>query len=96
MRHQRTPDAVLQVVLVIVRSQHPRGVGPGIEVRTHATTLYNSLFLFDQDLMVNGHAYGAPAGHSPVMHLRRVPGGRTWDYYMRSFDEVWNTGIPET
>jgi transcriptional regulator with XRE-family HTH domain len=68
---------------------------PGIEIRTHGTTLYNSLFRFDQDLMVNGHAYGAPAGHSPVLHLRRVPGGRMWDHYMRSFDEVWSTGKPE-
>jgi hypothetical protein len=69
---------------------------PGIEVRTHSTTLYNSLFRFDQDLMVNGHAYGAPAGHSPVLHLRRVPGGRMWDHYMRSFDEVWKIATPET
>jgi hypothetical protein len=69
---------------------------PGVEIRTHATTLYNSLFRFDQDLMVNGHAYGAPAGHSPVLHLRRVPGGRMWDHYMRSFEEVWTTGTPDT
>ncbi len=69
---------------------------PGVEVRMHATTLYNSLFRFDQDLMVNGHAYGAPAGHSPVLHLRRVPGGRMWDHYMRSFEEVWKIATPET
>jgi transcriptional regulator with XRE-family HTH domain len=67
---------------------------PGVEVRTHATTLYNSLFRFDQDLLVNGHAYGAPAGQSPVLHLRRVPGGRMWDHYMRSFEEVWKGAKP--
>lgn len=63
----------------------------GVEVRSHRTVLYNSLFRFDQDLLVNGHAYGAPAGQSPVLHLRRVPGGRMWDHYMRSFDDVWAT-----
>lgn len=68
---------------------------PGVEVRTHGTTLYNSLFRFDQDLLVNGHAYGSLAGQNPVMHLRRVPGGRMWDHYMRSFDEVWNLGTPQ-
>ncbi len=67
---------------------------PGVEIRTHATTLYNSLFRFDQDLLVNVHAYGAPAGQSPVLHLRRVPGGRMWDHYMRSFDEVWKNATP--
>lgn len=69
---------------------------PGIEVRTHGTTLYNSLYRFDEDLMVNGHAYGEPASHSPIMHLRRVPGGRMWDHYMRSFEEVWKIAAPET
>jgi hypothetical protein len=67
----------------------------GVEVRTHGTTLYNSLFRFDQDLLVNGHVFGAPAGFSPVLHLRRVPSGRMWDHYMRSFDQVWATGSPE-
>ncbi|MDD7942564.1 XRE family transcriptional regulator [Actinomycetospora lutea] len=67
----------------------------GIEVRTHGTTLYNSLFRFDQDMLVNGHAYGAPAGESPVLHLRRVPGGRMWDHYMRSFEEVWASARSE-
>lgn len=68
---------------------------PGVEVRSHRTTLYNSLFRFDQDLMVNGHVYGEPAGHSPVLHMRRVPGGRTWDHYMRSFEAVWAGAAPE-
>lgn len=67
---------------------------PGVEVRVHGTTLYNSLYRFDQDLLVNGHAFGAPAGQSPVLHLRRVPGGRMWDHYMRSFDEVWTFAEP--
>ncbi len=45
--------------------------------------------------MVNGHVYGALAAHSPVLHLRRVPGGRMWDHYMRSFEEVWNGATVE-
>lgn len=38
----------------------------------------------------------APAGQSPVLHLRRLPGGRMWDHYMRSFEEVWKIGEPAT
>jgi len=72
-----------------------RGI-PGIEMRAHGTTLYNSLYRFDQDLLVNVHTYGAPAGLSPILHLRRVPGGRMWDHFMKSFDEVWIRGQPET
>lgn len=67
---------------------------PGVEVRTHGSTLYNSLYRFDQDLLVNGHVYGAPAGQSPVLHLRRVPGGRLWDHYLRSCEAVWKIATP--
>ena len=48
---------------------------PGVELRFHATTLYNSIYRFDDDMLVNTHVYGAPAAHSPVLHLRRLPGG---------------------
>ena len=65
---------------------------PGIEVRTHTTTLYNSIYRFDEHLLVNTHVYGSQAPQNPVMHLRRVPGGRLFDHYMQSFDRVWATG----
>jgi hypothetical protein len=64
---------------------------PGLELRFHATTLYNSLYRFDDDLLVNAHVYvyGAPAAHSPVLHLRRLPGGQLVDHYQASFERVW-------
>jgi hypothetical protein len=34
---------------------------PGGELRFHATTLYNSIYRFDDDILVNAHVYGAPA-----------------------------------
>jgi hypothetical protein len=54
------------------------------------------LYRFDQDLLVNTHAYGAPAGLSPILHLRRVPGGRIWDQFMQSFDKTWDSAEPQT
>jgi transcriptional regulator with XRE-family HTH domain len=67
---------------------------PGVSVRLHATTLYNSLYRYDDDLLVNAHAYGVAAGQSPVLHLRRLPGGRLFDHYMASFERVWQTARP--
>jgi hypothetical protein len=66
----------------------------GVEVRLHATTLYNSIFRFDDDVLVNTHAYGAVAAKSPVMHIRRIAGGRLFDHYMASFERVWATAEP--
>jgi len=62
----------------------------GVELRFHATTLYNSIYRFDDDMLVNAHVYGAPAAHSPVLHLRRLPGGRLVDHYQASFERVWD------
>ena len=62
---------------------------PGVELRVHATTLYNSIYRFDDDMLVNAHVYGAPAAHSAVLHLGRLPGGRLFDHYQASFERVW-------
>ncbi|MCC5032908.1 XRE family transcriptional regulator [Streptomyces sp. WAC 00631] len=65
---------------------------PGVEVRLHDTILYNSLYRFDDDVLVNPHVLGAPAGQNPVMHFRYIPGARTFRHYMRSFDYAWERG----
>lgn len=67
----------------------------GVEVRTHGTILYNSLYRFDDDLLVNGHAHGALAGQNPVLHLKRLPTGQIWQHYMRSFERIWQQATPE-
>jgi hypothetical protein len=67
---------------------------PGVEARQHACTLYNSIFRFDDTVLVNMHAYGAPANHSPVMHLQRLPGGRLFANYMQSFERTWDSASP--
>ncbi|MGW7050804.1 XRE family transcriptional regulator [Streptomyces sp. NPDC054887] len=67
---------------------------PGIEVRKHDTILYNSIYRFDDDVLVNPHVLGAPAGQNPVLHFRYIPGGRTFRHYMRSFDYAWERGRP--
>jgi hypothetical protein len=67
---------------------------PGIEARKHGTTLYASIFRFDDDMLVNPHAYGAAASHSPVLHVAAVPGGRLFSHYIDSLEEVWTSALP--
>lgn len=67
---------------------------PGVELRLHDTILYNSIYRFDDDVLVNPHVLGAPAGQNPVLHFRYVPGGRTFRHYMKSFDYAWERGTP--
>lgn len=60
-------------------------------VRMHGTTLYASLFRFDDTLLVNTHAFGVWASQSPVHHLRRVRSGYLFDFYADAFDRVWQS-----
>jgi hypothetical protein len=67
---------------------------PGIEIRTHATTLYNSLYRSDDQVMVNAHVWGVNAYKAPVWHLRRNGNDGMFDTYIRSFNAVWATASP--
>jgi transcriptional regulator with XRE-family HTH domain len=67
---------------------------PGIEIRCHGTTLYNSIYRFDEEILVNTHVYGFMAAHAPLLHLRRLSGGDLFETYSESFENVWNTATP--
>lgn len=62
----------------------------GVEFRLHATSLYNSIFRYDEDMLVNQHIYGTYGYIAPILHLRKKPGGDLFETYMRSFDRVWD------
>ncbi len=62
----------------------------GVEFRLHATSLYNSIFRYDNEMLVNQHMYGTYGYIAPILHLRKEPGGDLFDTYMRSFDRVWD------
>ena len=66
------------------------------EIRLHPTTLYASLFRYDDEILVNPHAYGEAGSANPVMHLRRLDGAGLFDHYLRSFERVWESGAPWT
>ncbi|WP_216205477.1 DUF5919 domain-containing protein [Amycolatopsis aidingensis] len=72
----------------------PLDGAPGVEIRCHSTTLYNSIYRFDDEMLVNTHVYGFMAGHAPLLHLRRLSGGDLFETYSESFESVWSTGKP--
>ncbi|MGH4024136.1 MAG: DUF5919 domain-containing protein [Pseudonocardiaceae bacterium] len=67
---------------------------PGIEIRCHGTTLYNSIYRFDEEMLINTHVYDFMAAHAPLLHLRRLSGGDLFETYSESFENVWNTATP--
>lgn len=65
-----------------------------VGIRCHGTTLYNSVYRYDDEMIVNTHVYGLPAPHAPALHIRRLSAGSMFETYTRSFDTVWGTAKP--
>jgi hypothetical protein len=70
-----------------------RPLGDLIAVRLHDTPLYNSIYRFDDEMLINTHVYGILAAYTPVMRLRRVD-GRYFNTYTESFERIWATARP--
>ena len=67
---------------------------PNAELRLHGTILYNSIYLGDENLLVNTHIYGIMANNAPFFHLRKLPGGAMAAAYLESFERVWTEAEP--
>lgn len=66
----------------------------GVTLGLHGTTLYNSIYQFDDEMLVNPHVFGFPAAHAPTLHLRRIAGGDLFNLYADSFDRIWSAARP--
>lgn len=67
---------------------------PDIEVRLHSTTLYASIYRFDEQMVVNPHIHGLPAAQSPALHLHRSPTGHLFAAYSDCFERIWADATP--
>lgn len=88
---ERLYEAIPARISMAIAYYRPLFGEPGIEFRMHRTTLYNSIFVFDDQMLVNQHIYGAYGYIAPILHLRRKPGHDMFDTYTRSFERVWET-----
>ncbi len=65
-----------------------------MDFRLQRETLYNSIFVYDDEMLINQHVYGMYGYMAPILHLRRVEGGDFFDMYARSFSRVWEVSAP--
>ncbi|MFD3684562.1 XRE family transcriptional regulator [Nocardiopsis sp. NPDC058631] len=66
----------------------------GVEIRTHSTVLYSSIYLTDSKILANQHIYGFPAGRSPVFEVNRTASPNIANVYAWSFEKVWREASP--
>jgi transcriptional regulator with XRE-family HTH domain len=61
-----------------------------LQIRTHRTALYASLFRSDDTLIANHHIYGSPASDNPAFLIERDADPELWRKYETSFSQIWN------
>jgi transcriptional regulator with XRE-family HTH domain len=79
-------------VAAVLAHYEDHSLGRG-HIRLFDAPLYNSIYRFDDDMLVNTHVYGVLAAHTPTVHLRRID-GRYFETYIESFERLWATARP--
>jgi len=90
-REEGIGDAMAAKVRNALTLYRPILGGDHIEIRLHGATLYNSIFRADQQILVNQHAYGVAAAHSPVFCYRESKIGDVSAAYRESFEKIWSS-----
>lgn len=67
---------------------------PGFALRYQDVPLYNSVFRFDDEMLVTPHLYGTQGSQAPMLHLRRLGPGGLFSRFGSHFDAVWAQGRP--
>jgi transcriptional regulator with XRE-family HTH domain len=91
---ERLFDAIPARVRMALAYYSPLVGVPGIEFRLQRATLYNSIFVYDEEMLINQHVYGMYGYMAPILHLRHIEGGDFFNMYIRSFERVWEIGSP--
>jgi transcriptional regulator with XRE-family HTH domain len=66
---------------------------PAVEVRVYSAPLYNSIFRFDDQMLVTPHLYATPGHSAPLLHLRRLGPGGIFETFQEHFEGIWRVAM---
>ena len=64
------------------------------QVRFHSTPMYNSIFRFDDEMVVTPHRFSTPGFTAPLLHLRRMVPYGVFESFAEHFEAIWQTTVP--
>jgi hypothetical protein len=66
----------------------------GFDLRYQDIPLYNSIFRFDDEMLVTPHLFAIPGSQAPMLHLRRLGPNGLFSRFAQHFDSVWEGSRP--
>ena len=88
------PDGMGARVRNTLRHLEPLKGLANIDVRQYASPMYNSVFRFDQEMLVTPHLYGTPGYLAPLLHLQRGTAEGPFDQFVAHVDHLWTISTP--
>jgi hypothetical protein len=67
-----------------------------VTVGVHQVHLYNSLFRFDDQMIVTPHLFRGHGYQHPTLHLRRLSAHGIFESFAEQFQQIWDTIRPVT
>lgn len=64
------------------------------DLRFQDAPLYNSIFRFDDQMLVTPHLYGMPGRSAPLLHLRRLGPSGVFSRFSAHFEGIWSDSRP--
>lgn len=65
----------------------------GIEIGLHTVHLYNSVFRFDNQMIITPHLYRARGYQHPALHLRELSPHGIFGSFADQFEQLWQTTV---
>lgn len=66
---------------------------PDFEMRTQDVPLYNSLFRFDDEMLVTPHLHATLGSSAPLLQLRRLGPNGIFSRFADHFESIWATTL---
>ncbi|WP_380169098.1 helix-turn-helix domain-containing protein [Jannaschia sp. R86511] len=88
-REEGMPDEIPMRVSMSLHYFRTLADADGVDLRLHRTTLYNSFYRFDDEMLINQHALGVYGYQAPILHLRDSGTGDLFATYLRSLEHGW-------
>lgn len=89
-------EAVIARCRTSVELLAPHAGTPGLDISTHDTTPYTSIFRVDDAMIVDVDIYGSAGRNNPVLVLSRHHEPRLWATLEQAYTQVWDKATPLT
>jgi predicted DNA-binding transcriptional regulator AlpA len=93
-REENTPLTLGVRVQTTLAAWAPLLEVPGFELRYQDIPLYNSVFRFDDEMLVTPHLYATPGAQAPMLRLRRLGPGGLFSRFASHLEGVWSASGP--